>query len=125
MVPRAGVLHRPINGEQGKRTKTCPRPERSLGHDRGTDRNRRATNHRSHLVLIPLEKLFSGRNDILVYKEKSNSVDTHASADPFAHALDNPLVVTLPQRRPGPDDPHWKIATSEWSTVLHRIDQGE
>ena len=31
------------------------------------DRNRRATSHRSHLYLIPLAKLFLGRNDILVF----------------------------------------------------------
>lgn len=29
------------------------------------------------------------------------------------------------QRRPGPDDPHWKIPVSEWQSVLERIEQGE
>src|SRR5207247_3932829 len=32
-------------------------------------RNRKATSHRSHLARIPLEKLFSGRGDLLVYQE--------------------------------------------------------
>ena len=68
------------------------------------DRNRRATNHRSHLSLVPLDKLFPGRDDILVYKL--------------------PMVEpSYEQRRPG-SDPHWKIPVPEWSTVLHRITQG-
>ena len=29
------------------------------------------------------------------------------------------------QRRPGPDDPHWKIPVTEWPLVLERIDQSE
>jgi hypothetical protein len=91
------------------------------------ERNRRASNHRSHLALIPLEKLFSERDDILLYKEKSSSTYADPSGDPFEHVLDDPLVVTSPhsQRQSGPDDPHWKIPPSEWSTVLDRIDQGE
>jgi hypothetical protein len=43
LVPPACVRHSPLPCEQGKRNKTCPRPERRLGHDRGTDRNRRAS----------------------------------------------------------------------------------
>jgi len=34
-------------------------------------------------------------------------------------------MLPLPQRRPGPDNPQWKIPPSEWATVLRRIDQGE
>jgi hypothetical protein len=69
------------------------------------DWNRRATSHRSHLSLIPLAKLFPGRNDMLVYKHPANGL-------------------TYEQRRPG-SDPHWKIPVAQWPTVLHRIDQGE
>ncbi len=32
--------------------------------------------------------------------------------------------LTCEQRRPD-SDPHWKIPLAQWSTVLHRIDQGE
>jgi hypothetical protein len=75
------------------------------------DRNRRATSHRSYLALIPLEKLFPGRNDILVYRH------------PTYCLADQPDFPFLPQRRPGPDNPQWKIPQSEWSTVLRRVEQ--
>ena len=87
------------------RKKTCPRLLTGLGHDRGTDRNRRASNHRSHLSFVPLEKLFPGRNDILVY--------SHPTTD-----------TPHERRRPG-SDPHWKIPVSQWQTVLDRVEQGE
>src|ERR1019366_3510494 len=74
-------------------------------------RNRRATNHRSYLALIPLEKLFPGRNDILVYKH------------PTFYLADQPDLPPLLQRRPGPDNPQWKIPSSEWPTVLRRVEQ--
>ena len=74
------------------------------------ERNRRASNHRSHLFLVPLEKLFPGRNDLLVYRHPNT---------------DLPDTSSLPQRQPGPNDPHWKIPATEWHIVLHRIDQGE
>src|SRR6266699_4744475 len=45
LVPRACVRHSLLPCEQGKRKKTCPRPDRSLGHDRGTERNRRASDY--------------------------------------------------------------------------------
>src|SRR6266487_2403780 len=60
--------------------------------------------------LFLIEKLFPDRNDILVYKYPT---------------IDQPDVSSYVQRRPGPDDPHWKIPVTEWATVLHRIDQGE
>ena len=59
---------------------------------------------------MPLEKLFPGRTDILLYRHPN---------------VDLPDPSALPQRRPGPDDPHWKIPAAEWQTVLHRIDKGE
>src|SRR5690348_8540793 len=37
LVPLACVRHSPLPCEQGKRKKTCPRPERSLGNVRGTE----------------------------------------------------------------------------------------
>ncbi len=76
-------------------------------------RNRRATSHRSHLALIPLEKLFPGRNDILVYRH------------PTYQLTDQPDLHLLPQRRPGPDNPQWKIPPAEWSTVLRRVEQNK
>ncbi len=51
-----------------------------------------------------------GRNDLLVYRHPNSTL---------------PDTSSLPQRRPGSDDPHWKILTTEWPIVLHRIDQGE
>jgi len=75
------------------------------------ERNRRATNHRSHLALIPLEKLFPGRNDLLVYRHPTFSLTDQS---------DSP---SLPQRRPGPDNPQWKIPPAEWPSVLQRVEE--
>ncbi len=69
-----------------------------------SNRNRRATNHRSHLALIPLEKLFSDRGDILVFTPKSSS-EYVRSGDPFEHAHKNPVVVSLSQCRSDLDHP--------------------
>src|SRR6266487_2219758 len=88
----------------------CPRPERRLGHDRGTDRNRRGSNHRSPLAGIPLAKLFPGRNVLLAYRHPNSNL---------------PDTSSFPQRQPGPDAPHWKIPAATWPIVLQRIDQGE
>ena len=57
------------------------------------------------LSFVPLEKLFPGRDDILVYKHPT-------------------VEASYEQRRPG-SDPHWKIPVTEWSTVLYRVDEGE
>jgi hypothetical protein len=76
-----------------------------------SNRNRRATSHRSYLALIPLEKLFPGRNDILVYRH------------PTIYITDQSDSLPLPQRRPGPDNPQWKIPSSEWPAVLHRVEE--
>jgi hypothetical protein len=43
--------------------------------------------------LIPLEKLFSGRGDILVYTPKARPDDTQ-SGDPFEQARDHPVVIS-------------------------------
>ncbi|WP_201371192.1 hypothetical protein [Ktedonobacter robiniae] len=83
-------------------------------------RNRRATNHRSHLALIPIDKLFAGRGDILVSTPESSS-EYVQSDDPFDQAPDNLGVVSLSQRRPGPDTPPWKIPASEWPNVVRRV----
>src|SRR5215469_8931611 len=47
MVPREWVPYSLRNREQGERNKTCSRLLSGLGHDRGTDRNRRASSRRS------------------------------------------------------------------------------
>jgi len=53
------------------------------------------------------------RDDILVYHAKSSSTFTDPSGDPFEHALTDPLVVSRPQRRSGPDDPlSWLLGLS-------------
>ena len=73
--------------------------------------NRRASSHRSHLALIPLEKLFPGRSNILVYRH------------PTFQLTDQSDLSSLPQRRPGPDNPQWKIPPSEWPIVLRCVEQ--
>jgi hypothetical protein len=75
------------------------------------ERNRRATSHRPYLALIPLKKLFPGRTDILVYRH------------PTFYLSEQPDLHSLPQRRPGPDNPQWKIPSSEWPTVLRRVEE--
>jgi hypothetical protein len=47
------------------------------------------------LARIPLEKLCSGRDDILLYKKQSSSTSAGPSDDPFENVLDDPLVITL------------------------------
>ncbi len=47
MVPHEHVPYSLRNRDQGERNKTCPRLLSGLGHDRGTDRNRRASSRRS------------------------------------------------------------------------------
>ena len=74
-----------------------------------SQRNRRASIHRSHLSLVPIEKLFPGRNDILVYRHP-----TPGEVDLLPHD----------QRHPG-SDPHGKRPAGEWPPVLHRIEEGE
>ena len=86
----------------------------------GPSRVRRATTHRSHLALIPLEKLFAGRDDILVYTPKS-STDYVQSDGPFEQALANPASISWPQYRPGPEAPQWTVPVSAWPNVLRRV----
>ena len=45
MVPHEHVPYSLRNRDQGERNKTCPRLLSGLGHDRGTDRNRRASDY--------------------------------------------------------------------------------
>src|SRR5262249_15189674 len=47
MVLHEHVLYSLRNREQGERNQTCPRRLSGLGHDRGPDRNRRASSRRS------------------------------------------------------------------------------
>jgi hypothetical protein len=70
--------------------------------------------------LIPIDKLFAGRDDILAYTPKSSSEYAH-SGDPFEQAIVDPVVLSLPQRRPGPDTLQWKIPVSEWPNVVRRV----
>ncbi|GHO64175.1 hypothetical protein KSC_030670 [Ktedonobacter sp. SOSP1-52] len=85
-----------------------------------SQRNRQATNHRSHLALIPIEKLFNSRDDLLVYTPKSSS-DYVQSDNPFEQALANPVVISSPQHRPAPEKPQRKIPVTEWSNVVRRV----
>jgi hypothetical protein len=70
--------------------------------------------------LIPIDKLFTGRSDILIYTLKS-SADSAYSNGPFEQALDNPIVLSFSQNRPDPDTPQWKIPVSEWQNVVRRV----
>ncbi|WP_220194401.1 hypothetical protein [Ktedonospora formicarum] len=76
------------------------------------------------MALIPLEKLFSGRDDILVYTPKSSS-EYAQSDDPLENALDNSVVIPSKQHHPGPNEPHWKIPPSEWPTILRRVERNK
>src|SRR2546425_200189 len=82
----------------------------------------RASNHRSHLARIPLDKLCSGRGDHLIYQE--HIATSSPRVDPFTSALDHPLLVTLPPHPQAVPDPRWKIPPSAWATVLQRVEQG-
>jgi hypothetical protein len=82
--------------------------------------NRRATSHRSHLALILLEKLLAHPNTILVLPSESNPACVQ-SDDPDHQALDHPVVISLHQRRPGPDAPPWKIPVAERPNVVRRV----
>jgi hypothetical protein len=86
-------------------------------------RNRRASNHRSPLARIPLEKLCSGRGDLLVYQEHATT--SSPRDDPFTSALDHPRLLSLPGHPQSAPDPRWKIPPSAWDTVLQRVEQGE
>ncbi len=55
-----------------------------------------------------------------VYMPKSSSEYAQSGA-PFEEALENPVVVSLSQRRPGPDAPQRKIPVSEWPNVVRRV----
>ena len=70
--------------------------------------------------MIPIDKLFAGHNGFLVYAPKPGS-DSVQSDDPFEQALTNPVVLSLKQRSPGPDEPKWKIPPAEWASVVRRV----
>ncbi len=76
-----------------------------------------------HLARIPLEKLFSGKGDLLVYQE--HAATSSPRADPFTSALDHPRLLSLPRHPQAIPDPRWKIPPSAWPTVLQRVEQGE
>src|SRR6266487_3779832 len=88
-----------------------------------SQRNRRASTHRSPLARIPLEKLCSDRGDLLVYQE--HTATSSPRDDPFTSALDHPPLVSLPDHPHAIPDPCWKIPPWAWATVLQRIEQGE
>jgi len=109
LVPRACVRHSLLPCEQGKRKKTCPRPERSLGHDRGTDRNRRVS-----ATLSPILYLFLAPSGTL-YQQVQHLL----AEDETAEGSHPPAVIK--HRRPGPKHPAYGIPASHWSTVVHRV----
>ena len=86
-------------------------------------RNRRASNHRSHLARIPLDVLSSGKVDLLLYQEHAATFSPQD--DLFTSALDDPILVSLPDHPHTAADPRWKIPPSQWGIVLQRVEQGE
>ncbi len=105
MFPREYRQHSPLHSEQGKRKKTSPRPERSLGHDRGTDRNRRASNSLSPVLihfLAPHGQLY---HRLLALEQVLGSLPPLVSA----------------QQRPGPREPHHAIPPEAWPNVVCRV----
>jgi hypothetical protein len=85
-------------------------PKTPLGSwaDRGTERNRRVS-----ATLSPILSLFLAPSGHLYQK-----VHQLLAADEQAASSPPPL---LPHRRPGPKQPAYGIAASEWLTVLHRV----
>src|SRR5438034_6110453 len=87
---------------------TFPRPERSLGNVRGTDRNRR--------VSAPLSPIFSlflapaGTLDLKVQQLLAHD-ETHDASPP-------PIVS---KRRPGPKQLNYGIPTEHWPVIIHRV----
>ena len=105
MFPCECVLHSPLHREQRKRKKSCPRLLSGLGHDRGTDRNRRASTTLSpilYLFQIPTSTL-SRKLQIVLSEEVQTS-----------------LVIET-QRRPGPKDIPYGIPPEEWPAILHCV----
>ena len=108
LVPRACVRHSLLPCEQGKRKKTYPRPERRLGYDRGTDRNRRVS-----APLSPIFSLFLAPSGTLCLKFQ------HLLAQDETHDV-SPLPI-VDKRRPGPKHPAYGIPPSHWPMVIHRV----
>src|ERR1051326_3023844 len=82
-----------------------PKTQRSLGHDRGTDRNRRASNSLSPVLIhfvAPHGKLFQR---LLALEQALGSLP--------------PLISQ--QQHPGPREPHHSIPPEEWPNVVRRV----
>ncbi len=75
------------------------------------------------MARIPLDKLCSGRGDLLVYQEPAAT--SSSCDDPFTSALDHPRLLSVPRHPHAIPDPRWKIPPSAWATVLQRAEQGE
>src|SRR5215469_5348887 len=85
--------------------KPCPRLLSGLGHDRGTDRNRRASNSLSPVLIhfvAPHGKLFQR---LLALEQLLGS-------------LPPPLTS---QQSSGPHEPHSCISPEEWPNVVRRV----
>jgi len=108
MVLREHVPYNLRNREQGKQKKSCPRLLAGLGHDRGTDRNRRAMT-----TLSPILYLFQFPSSPL--SQKLQKVLAEVAIPP---------VIETP-RRPGPRDILYGIPEEEWQMVLQRVDNKE
>ena|SRR6266496_140790 len=82
--------------------------QRSPGHDRGTDRNRRVSNALSpifYLFLAPSGKLYLKVQQLLGHGETLD-------------ATPHPIVG---KRRPGPKNPTYGIPASEWPTIVQHV----
>jgi hypothetical protein len=81
--------------------------------------------HRSPLALIPLDLLFADLDLTLVSQESSTSAPSDASL--FDLALTHPQLLPSSQlqRRPGPENPQWKIPPSEWPNVVRRVEENQ
>jgi hypothetical protein len=103
MVPHEHVPYSLRNRDQGERNKTCPRLLSGPGHDRGTDRNRRATT-----TLSPILYLFQLPSSTLY--QKLQKVLSEVDVEPLPE-----------QRRPGPRAIPSGIPEHEWQIVLARV----
>ena len=81
--------------------------------------------HPSPAFLAPIAFLLCSHTSSLatslVLNADISSSDYVQSDVPVEQALANPVSISLPQHRPGPEAPQWKVPVSAWPNVLRRV----
>lgn len=105
LFPPCVCATQPSSLREREMKKTFPRPVRSLGNDRGTERNRRASNSLSPVLihfLAPLGKLY----------QRPLALERVLGSIPL-------LLIT--QERSGPKQSKQGIPSHEWPNVVRRV----